>query len=355
MGLDAKTYILKSNGEKVQIRKIKVGEEIFGLDKDGFVVSNEVLSVEKGTVDKNWINLQGPRAKMSRGSSYYSYSGTFDQEVLIPQPYGKEKISNIQTNNSLILLNRKMKLTVVQKSILLGTILGDGTIKTSPSRTSQAVKWSHSDKQKDYLDWTIAALGGLAKLSESYTSGYGSKMHTALTKFDYSIMEYFSGFDKPSGVIPQWVATNLNPISFAYWYMDDGFLTHAPKQSDRMGFSTYSFNESAHEVLLEGLRKFSLSPVIQNSPKGSTIRLNSEDTDFFSTLIAPYVPPSMQYKLPESFRGNLGWIPNTQIETENQIFHGSVTRSSILTKSNSSYILKTQLGNFFANGVATVG
>lgn len=355
MGLDANTYILKSNGEKIQIRKIQVGEEIFGLDKDGFVVGNEILSIQKSAVDKNWINIQGPKAKASRGSSYYSYSGTSDQEVLMPQPLGKKKLSDIQSNNSLILLNRKMKLTTIQKSVLLGTVLGDGTIKTSPSGTSQAVKWAHSDKQKDYLDWTIAALGDLAKLSESYASGYGSKMHTALTRFDHSIMEYFSGFDKPFGVIPQWVANNLNPISFAYWYMDDGSLTHAPKQLDRMSFSTYSFNENAHAILIEGLKKFSLNPVIQNSSKGFTIRLNSEDTDFFSALIAPYVPPSMQYKLPESFRGNSGWIPHTQTETENQVSHGLVTKSSILTKSNSSYVLKTELGNFFANGVATVG
>ena len=91
-------------------------------------------------------------------------------------------------------------------------------------------------------------------------------------------------------------------------------------------FSTYSFSPESHTILQKGLEKYGITSEIQYSAKGTTIRLNSESADWFFSLIAPYIPPSMQYKLPEYYRGNTGWIPSSEFAYKKIIVEAMIDR-----------------------------
>ena len=179
------------------------------------------------------MRLSGPRVGYVRGSARFGLLATPDQK-LGTEGYTAQTCQNAITIPAVF---DSLSLTEVQKSILLGILLGDGTLKSANSEGgSKSLKWNHSNKQEDYLNWTIQALGGLAKRTDDNISGYGSVIHSARTMFHPDIERALMGFDKPSGIIPDWVAEKLNPIAMAYWYMDDGSLAHASNQRDRVLF-----------------------------------------------------------------------------------------------------------------------
>lgn len=351
MGLLQRAAIMKSDGTKVPLYSVKEGDLLLGL-QNGQFVENRVISKTGHPVRSDWIKLSGPRIGYARGTARFSLIVSPDQLIGLE---GKQA-AKLSTVESFPAVFNSLVLTEVQKSILLGILLGDGTLKKANSMGgSMSLKWVHGHKQEDYMDWTVRALGGLAKRTEDHISGYGSVTHSAMTMFHPEIETALSGFDKPAGTIPKWVIEKLNPISMAYWYMDDGSLTHLEKHRDRVSFSTYSFSLESHEILIAALAKFGIRAVIQHSDKGPTLRLNADSADLFFCLISPYVPPSMQYKLPTYYRGNKGWIPVSDFEFRNIIMNAKIDSSVPYALPRSvhggDFRLTTEVGNFFANGV----
>lgn len=351
MGLNAKAHIYKADGTRVYISSIKKGDMLLGV-QDGVLVQTPVTVRETRPARTDWLRLSGLRAGYVRGNARFGLLASPDQKI------GTEGYTAQDCKDAVNVpaVFDSLLLTEVQKSIMLGILLGDGTLKSAKGEGgSKSLKWSHSNKQEDYLNWTIQALGGLAKRTEDHVSGYGSITHSARTMFHPDIERALMGFDKPSGAIPDWVAEKLNPIAMAYWYMDDGSLAHASNQRDRVNFSTYSFSSESHLILRKGLEKYGIKSEIQNSAKGMTIRLNSESADWFFSLISPYIPPSMQYKLPEYYRGNTGWIPTSEFGYKKIIVETTIDCCEPFPLSAKSpgreYVLGTEAGNFFAHGV----
>jgi hypothetical protein len=351
MGLLQRAAILKADGNKVPLHSLKAGDLILGLENGQFV-ENRIISKTGLPVRSDWIKLSGPRIGYVRSGATYSLIVSPDQLI----GSKGERAGNLNGSETVPAVFDSLVLTEVQKSILLGVLLGDGTLKTANSvGGSKSLKWVHGHKQEDYLEWTIRALGGLAKRSENHISGYGSLTHSARTIFHPEIEAALSGFDKPAGTIPNWVIEKLNPIAMAYWYMDDGSLTHNENQRDRVTFSTNSFSMQSHEVLIAALAKFGLTAVIQESAKGPSLRLNADSADLFFCLIAPYIPPSMQYKLPSYYRGNQGWIPVSHFEFRKIIVDAQINYAAPQDLSPAThggdFVLKTEIGNYFANGL----
>jgi uracil-DNA glycosylase family 4 len=79
----------------------------------------------------------------------------------------------------------------------------------------------------------------------------------------------------------------------AIWFMDDGYTRIRSGRRPIAEIATVSFNEEDLQVLLKGLARLGLPA------KASRRRLffDVPTTARLSALIAPYVPPSMRYKL----------------------------------------------------------
>jgi hypothetical protein len=105
---------------------------------------------------------------------------------------------------------------------------------------------------------------------------------------------------------------------------------------------------------MESLRRFGIIGVIYTSDKYLRIRLNEEDAEKFFLLVAPYIPPSMQYKLPERYRGGHGWIPSGTMQYKPMLTMQIVDAVEDQYKSSSEscrYDIETETHNFFANGI----
>src|SRR3989344_835092 len=113
-------------------------------------------------------------------------------------------------------------LTQLQRSIIIGTILGDGYVRIVKGKKNALLEINHSFSQKEYVDWKYTMLQSLCKSGPKARKSNGTRVayrfntrqHPELT----TLFKSFYGEGKKS--IPQNII--LDPIMLAVWFMDDG-------------------------------------------------------------------------------------------------------------------------------------
>src|SRR3989344_2867808 len=132
----------------------------------------------------------------------------------IHKPYIRDGILSCMDNTA-------GSLTQLQKSLIIGSMLGDGYIRRVNGRRDAFLEMNHSLTQKDYVDWKYSILKNLTRSGPKSRKGNGTriayrfftKQHPEFTKM---MVLFYRGKKK---CIPDLI---LDPISLAVWYMDDG-------------------------------------------------------------------------------------------------------------------------------------
>ena len=183
-----------------------------------------------------------------------------------------------------------------QKSVIIGSILGDGYIQILPNKKDVFLEINHSIKAKEYVDWKYSVLRNICsspphqKENDRWKVAYRffTRQHPELTKL---LNEFYQNKRK---TIP--ANLKLNPIILAVWFMDDGSRT---KKGDiYLNSQQFSFQEQ--ERLLYFLRRIGLKARLNKDKKYYRIKLLKESIPKFYQLVKAYIVPSMRYKLSES-------------------------------------------------------
>lgn len=105
-------------------------------------------------------------------------------------------------------------------------------------------------------------------------------------------------------------------------------------------------------MLLSGLLKLGVSAISYKSRGYLRLRFNTDAAERLWLLIAPYIPPSMQYKLPERYRGHDGWMPRPETAYKPLVTLQAVEAVTENAKiASARWDIETETHNFFANGV----
>jgi hypothetical protein len=136
--------------------------------------------------------------------------------------------------------------------------------------------------------------------------------------------------------------------------MDDGSLGHSDDGSeDKANFAVCRYSKCDCEVLMQGLARFGITAKYYDTQGYSRLRLNADDAERFFLLVAPYIPPAMQYKLPARYRGHAGWLPEAS-KTYKPLLVTQIITSIEIDESPLSkyrYDIETDTHNYFANHV----
>ena len=184
-------------------------------------------------------------------------------------------------------------LTQLQKSVLIGSLLGDGYLRIIPNRKNAFFEVNHSIKAKEYVDWkfqifrNICISGPKMRLGKGRRVAYRffTKQHPGLTEF-YKIF-YRNG----RKVIPS--NLRLNPIILSVWFMDDGSRC---SDSD-FYLNSQEFIKEDQEKLIEKLKIMGLKARLNRDKKYYRIRFLSSSIPKLKKIIRNYLRPSMYYKL----------------------------------------------------------
>lgn len=344
------TRIRMADGSSKYIRNIEPGDMVAGF-QDGKIVPSKVLKVwQNGPVD-DWLKIKFPRNRAGRGSSFGVVTCTPNHRFL--QPDGSYvEASKLSTGDTVALLRSDWHLSHVQEQVILGKLLGDGSL--AAGSCSHHLAFGHTELE--LVEWTCRGLGDLASdKRDTQMSGYGSLMHRACTHNSVFVSTKFGDFIREGRkVVPTWVADELTPLAIAFWYMDDGSLGHHGNQEDRAHFAVCGFTQEDCAVLQAGLRRYGINSIYYTAEGYSRLRLNADNAERLFLLIAPYIPPNLQYKLPERYTGHPGWLPDPGVSYKEEIVWQAIQSIEPVTpRSKQRWDLETTTHNYLPSSVVT--
>ena len=194
--------------------------------------------------------------------------------------------SNHHTNSKWLKeYKSKLFLTDLQKEVLIGTLLGDGSIKISVSGKAARLQICHSFDYKEYVFWKKSIF------KEWVLSG--PKYYKVNNSLIFRTMFYINKVK----IIPKDINNILkSDLSLAVWFMDDG---NGYRKNDAFRLSTYAFRYNGNLLLQKCLLKnFGIKTSLIKDSKGYQIYIpiTGGVSDRFKKLIYKYIIPKMRYK-----------------------------------------------------------
>src|SRR3990167_7711532 len=150
-----------------------VGGLVMGFDGER-VVPTKILNVFNNGKSEDWLEVSGARRGVGRGHHKFVVRCTSNHKLWSDGRY--VEAGSMMEGDSISLLREDMALTPLQRQILIGKMLGDGSLAEHGPHTA-SVEFSHTSSFEAYLDWCLVGLGNIAKTSKyKHVSGFGSDM-----------------------------------------------------------------------------------------------------------------------------------------------------------------------------------
>jgi recombination protein RecA len=251
-----------------------------------------------------------------------------------------------------------------QWQVILGGLMGDGNLSEPVARDgcSARFRMGHGAKQASYVDWKAGLLGNIR---QSRTVRANGAVHVDLTPLaelaELRSVVYWG--DGKKHLSEEYIKA-LTPLALAIWYMDDGGFTIRSKGlqqrtahgSGRSEICVEAMSEASRERLQNYLRDehgCDVKLITKGSKKVASLLFSTAGTRTFHELVAPYVHPSMEYKLLPDLRGQFRVNPEFTDPTM-ALLPGHVVSSSVVSYEDEVSRYDIEIAgthNYFANGV----
>lgn len=207
-----------------------------------------------------------------------------------------------------------LKLTKKQRSIIVGTLLGDGHMETQNKGRTYRLKIEHTVRQTFYVDWlyqqlkewTLSApVDHMKSIGGDKYENYGFQT-MSVGQFRF----YAKGFYDAKGCkrVPRHIRRWLTPLALAVWFMDDGSLKSQTHRA--VILNTQGFNHDDLIKLKEALElRYGIQAVFRKQREGLQLLIVGDDAERFYQTIQRFVLPDFKYKfgklvnnLPKEYR-----------------------------------------------------
>ena len=305
------TRVTLADGTQEKIGKIvnqRLDVEVLSYDPDtGKIVPRRIV---------NWYNngrterfLQFTVAK-SGGNGLSQFAATDNH--LIQTPGGYRPAGELAVGDRVITAEPKL-LSNQQIQVILGSLMGGGNLSPNRrGRTGTRFRLGHSAKQAAYLDWKVALLDNIGCSRTTNVKGAVFADFTPLPELaELHDAVYFGDGKKHLS----WdYLKALTPLALAIWYMDDGSFVVRSKGVQERTEGGWGRIDICVEAMSPGTRDrlarhlkdtYGLDVRLREVGQGrkAVLHFTTSASAKFQKLVAPYVHPSMEYKLLPRFRG----------------------------------------------------
>lgn len=182
-------------------------------------------------------------------------------------------------------------LTEEQKSIIIGSLLGDGAMRC---KTNALLEINHCFEQKQYVDWKFEKLRNLVLTPPKSRKGNGGRVAYRFTTRSLPELTpfYRSFYIGDARRIPK--KLELDPLTLAIWFMDDG-----SKSRGTIYFNTQQFSIEDQKRLVGFLERMGLICSLNRDKSYYRLWLSVKCYRRFKNMVHPYILPMFFYKLPE--------------------------------------------------------
>lgn len=203
----------------------------------------------------------------------------------------------------------KTKFTKESRNLLIGLLLGDGTISNN-----NVFKLSHCEAQRDFLEWKIQQLNEMAIRNngiKSYTSTCGYNTGKTVLYTQLNIIPFIKVLRKVvyqngKKTFTRKLLNRLDARGIAIWYMDDGHINIRKVKGRPCGFyikiSTCEPKEEVQTIIDYFKEVWDINFYMFHEGKqldSYSLCCGTKEGLKFITLVKPYVEqvPSMLHKI----------------------------------------------------------
>lgn len=194
---------------------------------------------------------------------------------------------------------KQRNFSLLQKAVIIGNILGDGSLEWNWSKTNFRLKIEHSEKQKDYLFWKYRILKDLVLTPPKFRSinksfSFRTISHPEITELE----KIFCRNDRK--IIPESITEFIkNPIVLAVWFMDDGNIIKRNGKVYGYHLNTQSFTRKENAMLINALKQvYGVESLLENNHGYYRIRIMQKNSrEKFRRIIKHHIIDDMQYKI----------------------------------------------------------
>ena len=212
-----------------------------------------------------------------------------------------------------VMVAEQQRLGEQQLQLILGSLMGDGNLSPNHrGRFGTRFRMGHGARQVAYLDWKATLLGNIPYARTVNTKGAVFADFTPLPELSELHEAVYFGDGKKH--LTWDYLKSLTPLALAVWYMDDGSFTLRSKGVQERTAGGTGRIEICVEAMSPGSRErltrylldthgLDVKLRYRGARKQSVIQFSTSASEKFQKIVAPYVHPSMEYKLLPRFRG----------------------------------------------------
>jgi recombination protein RecA len=311
------TRVTLADGTQEKIGKIvnqKLPVEVLSYDAElGRIVPKKVV---------NWFD-NGPTDQFLQVTvARPSGNGRAQLEVtanhLIRTPGGWREAGELIPGDR-VMLSQPKRLSPFQWEVVLGSLMGDAALSPTRNGIGTRFRMGHGPKQHAYLDWKASLFSNIEQCRTTNAAGAAFVDLTPLPELaELREVVYFG--DGKKHLSWEYLKA-LTPLSLAVWFMDDGCFTLRSKGVEertrggtgRIEICVDAMSEGTRVRLQEHLRDHFDLPsrlVTRGAPGQQVLQFGVAATATFLELVAPYVHPSMEYKLLPRLHGRFSVEPS---------------------------------------------
>lgn len=194
-----------------------------------------------------------------------------------------------------------------EEQVILGGLLGDGSLKIHPGYKNARYSFRHCVKQKEYFEWKMGELKRFSsekcfwdQPGEKEALGGDMLRYQSLALKELTDYHLLTHKGNKKVLSRKWL-NRLGPLGLAIWWLDDGSIVG----NGRKGvLCTDGFSLKEIETIVKYLRvvwgvNARYFPVSQDRPGQYRLALFSEELQKFFRIILPELPRvrSMLYKV----------------------------------------------------------
>ena len=203
-----------------------------------------------------------------------------------------------------------------QWEVLLGGLMGDGALSPSRSGHGARFRFGHGAKQAAYADWKASLFSNVSLSRSTNAKGavfYDMKPLPELAELREAV--YIAG----NKVLSDDYLKRLTPLSLAIWYMDDGGFVLRSKGvqertaggSGRSEICVTAMEAGSRVRLAEHIRDtWGVEGKLLTRRGQAILQFPTAETAKLHALIAPFVHPSMAYKLLPKYQSRFAVEPS---------------------------------------------
>ena len=213
--------------------------------------------------------------------------------------HARELIKLVRKWNHDITLNPLIMVNQQEHDLIIGTLLGDSSIKQR--ERNSCLRFSHSIKQRDYSRYkrNILQVFGCTEFREVsrkikdhfiHAMDFATKVHPV---FNYYRKLFYNEGRKEITIE---LLNQVTPRALAYWICDDGSFS---KTQGYIILCTNSFTLEEHQLMKKFFNdRYGLDPTIGfRDGKYYYLRFKLDDSNKLIEIIKPFIPNCMKYKI----------------------------------------------------------